>query len=63
VGVILGFVGLLVLILPEVLAGQASGGTVVAKIACVAAALCYSVGMHAAIAKYGSEPSDPVAGL
>ncbi|WP_169798755.1 DMT family transporter [Falsihalocynthiibacter arcticus] len=31
-GVILGFVGLLVLILPEVLAGQVSGGTVVAKI-------------------------------
>jgi len=43
-GVILGFVGLLVLILPEAAAGQASGGSVVAKIACVAASLCYSIG-------------------
>jgi drug/metabolite transporter (DMT)-like permease len=57
-GVILGFVGLLVLILPEVLAGQASGGTVVAKIACVAAALCYSVG---AILIRRAPPIPPIA--
>ncbi|MEX0350810.1 MAG: DMT family transporter [Paracoccaceae bacterium] len=43
-GVILGFVGLLVLILPEASTGQATGGSVMAKIACVAASLCYSVG-------------------
>jgi drug/metabolite transporter (DMT)-like permease len=43
-GVILGFMGLLVLILPEVVAGQAPGGSVVAKIACVTASLCYSIG-------------------
>jgi drug/metabolite transporter (DMT)-like permease len=57
-GVILGFVGLLVLILPEVLAGQASGGNVVAKIACVAAALCYSVG---AILIRHAPPIPPIA--
>jgi drug/metabolite transporter (DMT)-like permease len=57
-GVILGFVGLLVLILPEVLAGQASGGNVVAKIACVAAALCYSVG---AILIRRAPPIPPIA--
>jgi drug/metabolite transporter (DMT)-like permease len=51
-------VGLLVLILPEVLAGQASGGTVVAKIACVAAALCYSVG---AILIRRAPPIPPIA--
>ncbi|MEM7462989.1 MAG: DMT family transporter [Pseudomonadota bacterium] len=43
-GVILGFVGLLVLILPRGSAELDEGGTVAARIACVAAALCYSVG-------------------
>jgi drug/metabolite transporter (DMT)-like permease len=43
-GVILGFAGLLGLILPGSSAGLGSGGTVTARIACVAAALCYSVG-------------------
>ena len=43
-GVILGFVGLLVLILPGTSADLGAGETVAAKIACVAAALCYSVG-------------------
>jgi len=43
-GVILGFAGLLVLILSGDSAGQGAGGTVAARIACVAAALCYSVG-------------------
>lgn len=42
-GVILGFVGLLVLILPGA-AGDSSGGTFAARMACVGAALCYSVG-------------------
>ena len=42
-GVILGFVGLLVLILPGASPGG-GGGAVAARIACVAAALCYSVG-------------------
>ena len=43
-GVILGFGGLLVLILPGDSAGLGAGGTVAARVACVAAALCYSVG-------------------
>jgi drug/metabolite transporter (DMT)-like permease len=43
-GVILGFAGLLVLILPGASAELDGGGTVAARIACVAAALCYSVG-------------------
>lgn len=43
-GVILGFVGLLVLILPGVSSGLGSEGSVVARITCVVAALCYSVG-------------------
>ena len=43
-GVILGFAGLLVLILPGASAGLGSGGSVAARIACVAAALCYSFG-------------------
>ena len=43
-GVILGFIGLLVLILPDVSAGQATGGSAAAKIACVVASLCYSIG-------------------
>ncbi|MGI9399652.1 MAG: DMT family transporter [Rhizobiaceae bacterium] len=43
-GVILGFVGLLVLILPRGSAELDTSGTFAARIACVAAALCYSVG-------------------
>ena len=43
-GVILGFAGLLVLILSGDSAGHGAGGTVAARIACVAAALCYSTG-------------------
>ena len=43
-GVILGFVGLLVLILPGAPLGSGLDGTVAARIACVAAALCYSIG-------------------
>ncbi|WP_323765112.1 DMT family transporter [Marinovum sp.] len=43
-GVILGFAGLLVLILPGASANLGEGGTVAARIACVGAALCYSVG-------------------
>ena len=43
-GVILGFAGLLVLILSGASAGLGAGGTVAARIACVAAALSYSVG-------------------
>ncbi len=43
-GVILGFAGLLILILPGASAKLDGGGTVAARIACVAAALCYSVG-------------------
>jgi drug/metabolite transporter (DMT)-like permease len=43
-GVILGFVGLLVLILPGASAGLGAGETVAAKIACVAASLCYALG-------------------
>jgi drug/metabolite transporter (DMT)-like permease len=43
-GVILGFAGLLVLILSGDSAGHGAGGTVAARIACVGAALCYSVG-------------------
>ncbi len=43
-GVILGFAGLLVLILPGASAELGSGGTVAARIACVASALCYAVG-------------------
>lgn len=43
-GVILGFVGLLVLILPGASGGPGAGEAVAARIACVAAALCYSVG-------------------
>ncbi len=42
-GVILGFVGLLVLILPGATA-EGGGGTVAARFACLAAALCYSIG-------------------
>ncbi|MDA5093682.1 DMT family transporter [Aliiroseovarius sp. KMU-50] len=44
VGVILGFVGLLILILPGAMEAGNAGGTIVARIACVAASLCYSVG-------------------
>lgn len=43
-GVILGFIGLLVLILPGASTEASSGGTLAARTACVAAALCYSVG-------------------
>jgi drug/metabolite transporter (DMT)-like permease len=43
-GVILGFVGLLVLILPGATTGLGSGGSFAARVACVAAALCYSFG-------------------
>lgn len=43
-GVILGFVGLLVLILPGASVGLGAGETVAARVACVVAALCYSVG-------------------
>jgi len=43
-GIILGFVGLLVLILPGASPGVSTGETVIPKIACVAAALCYSIG-------------------
>lgn len=43
-GIILGFAGLLVLILPGASADGGAGGTVAARIACVGAALCYSVG-------------------
>ncbi|WP_417525645.1 DMT family transporter [Marinovum sp.] len=43
-GVILGFVGLLVLILPGATDELGAGGTIAARVACVGAALCYSVG-------------------
>ena len=46
-GVILGFIGLLVLILPGASAATAAdsaGGGFAARLACVAAALCYSIG-------------------
>ena len=43
-GVILGFVGLLVLILPGVSAGPDAGATIAARTACVASAVCYSIG-------------------
>lgn len=43
-GVIIGFVGLLVLILPGTPSEIDAGGTVAARVACVAAALCYSIG-------------------
>ena len=43
-GVILGFVGLLVLILPGASVGLGAGETIAARLACVSAALCYAVG-------------------
>lgn len=43
-GVVLGFVGLLVLIVPGAAGGAEAGGTVAARVACVGASLCYSVG-------------------
>ena len=43
-GVILGFVGLLILILPGASANLGEGETFAARIACVVAALCYSIG-------------------
>jgi drug/metabolite transporter (DMT)-like permease len=44
IGVILGFVGLVVLILPGIAAEGSEGGSAAARIACVAASLCYSIG-------------------
>ncbi len=44
IGVIIGFVGLLVLILPGIAIGNGAEGTIAARIACVAASLCYSIG-------------------
>lgn len=43
-GVILGFIGLLVLIIPGSQTETGAGGTIAARIACVGAALCYSIG-------------------
>lgn len=43
-GVVLGFVGLLILISPGASAGSDGFGSVLAKISCVSAALCYAVG-------------------
>ena len=43
-GVVLGFVGLLVLVLPGASSSLEASGEVAARIACVAAALCYSIG-------------------
>jgi drug/metabolite transporter (DMT)-like permease len=44
VGIILGFIGILVLVLPGASVGLGSSETIVPRIACVAAAFCYSVG-------------------
>ncbi len=44
IGVILGFVGLLVLILPGTVIGISADGTIAARVACVGASLCYSIG-------------------
>lgn len=43
-GVILGFVGLLALVLPGATDELGTGGNVAARVACIAAALCYSIG-------------------
>lgn len=43
-GVVLGFVGLLVLILPGAMAADSAGGSLLARMACVGASLCYSIG-------------------
>jgi len=43
-GVILGFVGLVVLILPGIATDGTEGGSIAARVACVVASLCYSIG-------------------
>jgi drug/metabolite transporter (DMT)-like permease len=44
IGVILGFVGLVVLILPGITTDGSEGGSIEARLACVLASLCYSIG-------------------
>ncbi len=44
IGVILGFAGLVVLILPGIMADGSEAGSVAARVACVLASLCYSIG-------------------
>lgn len=44
IGVILGFVGLMVLILPGIATDGTEGGSIAARVACVVASLCYSIG-------------------
>jgi len=44
IGVIFGFVGLVVLILPGITTNGDETGSIAARVACVAASLCYSIG-------------------